>query len=469
MFNGKRYIRSLLTVPLAGLLLVLFASQQASAAPIDSLLPERSEQEITQKWNEWMSEKDKSVTFTETPSAMAPYIAGKISDASLEHALNAANFYRFLSGLEGDLVLDAALNHQAQHGAVVISTSALSHYPPQPVDMPKDFYDLGAKSASSSNLFAAYSSRGNVAVNSIEAYMDDSDASNIAALGHRRWILSTQLKKTGFGVAYRDNKSYANQFSTMQVFDTSRAEKVNYNYSLYPNKGDFPIEAFKSSQAWSVQLNPDVFAKPSQSNVRVEVVRSSDQRTWVLGANHKNSTDPSGAYFNVNNDSYAYNYAIIFRPDQIQSLKENDTFNIRITGLKKKDGSNAEITYQTRFFSVNKTQPNPGVDPGSQEPDPQDILDNFLVKFQYTADRTLKINGTLLKYANQTFTFQIYGPSPDESHIRTVTVNVDARGRFGLTLPNLSASDLNIYMKVSDDITYLITAAGNSNVTYYIN
>lgn len=391
----------------------------------------------------------------------------------MKQALGAANFYRYLSGLEGDLVLDAALNRQAQHGAVVVSTGELTHFPARPADMPKDFFDLGAKSTSSSNLYASYGAQGNLAVKSVEAYMDDSDASNIAALGHRRWILSPQLKKVGFGIAFRDNKNYASHFSTMQVMDTSRSGKLNYNYNLYPNKGAFPIEAFHVSQAWSAQLNPDVFAKPSNSKVQVEIVRSSDQKTWVLGSKTPVSSDPAKAFFNVNTDGYGYNYAVIFRPDNLKSLKAGDTFNVRITGLKRKDGSKAEISYQTRFFSVSNpsqepmTDPqNPGTEPLEPDTGNEEYLDNHLIQFEYIAARTLKVRGTLAAYANKTFSFQIHGPSPEEKHIRTETVKLDANGRFSLTVPNLGVSDLTIYLQVDPSFMYFIPTASNSNVIY---
>lgn len=139
MFIRKKVIRTLLTLPLAGLMFVLLGAQQTLAAPVDSLLPERSQQEINQKWTQWMSNKDQPATYIQPPSTTAPYVAGVLSESSLQQALNAANFYRFLSGLEGDLVLDATLNVQAQHGAVLVSTGPLSHFPARPADMPKDF------------------------------------------------------------------------------------------------------------------------------------------------------------------------------------------------------------------------------------------------------------------------------------------------------------------------------------------
>ncbi|PAF31152.1 S-layer homology domain-containing protein [Paenibacillus sp. 7516] len=373
MVHRKKWMHTLFTLPLTCLLFLMWNAHAAHAEQIDSLLPERSEQEIIQKWNEWMKNDPNSTLFTKAPSVNAPYSAGAVSDTYLAQGLNAANFYRFIAGMQGDLVLDPALNRQAQHGAVVVSTGgSLTHYPKQPADMPTDFYKMGYTSASSSNLYMTSSAEGNIITKSIQAYMNDSDVSNIDRLGHRRWILSPQLQRVGFGIAAnrQEESTYEKYFSAMQVFDQSRTGGTSFNYSLFPNQGAFPIEAFGSTQAWSVQLNRDVFAKPSQSEVQVEMTRLSDQRTWTFNEQNQNTGFPSGyynvdptnktwfnqAYFNVETSGYGYGYAIIFRPDDVQLLKDGDTFNIRITGLKKQDGTTAEISYQTRFFHIEAGQ-----------------------------------------------------------------------------------------------------------------
>lgn len=70
----------------------------------------------------------------------------------------------------------------------------------------------------------------------VKSYISDSDSHNIEIVGHRRWILNPQLKKTGFG--------YADDYSTMQAFDQSREENIDFGYILWPNKGDFPNNFF---------------------------------------------------------------------------------------------------------------------------------------------------------------------------------------------------------------------------------
>ncbi|MDR0267950.1 S-layer homology domain-containing protein [Paenibacillus sp.] len=345
-------------------------STEAMAQEVDSLLPEPSKNEIVEKWNQWIkasSDKENENPFITEPSGQAPYREGTVNANYLKKGLDAANFYRFISGLPADLELDSALNEQAQFGAILLAANGrLSHYPSQPADMPANIYKRGKESTSSSNIFTSYRTQENIFFKSVRYYMDDSDVSNIDRLGHRRWILNPALQKVGFGLAFKTEKDGLKvYYSPMQVFDKSRLG-LGYNYILYPNKGGFPLEAFRSQQAWSVLLNPSVFQQPSSSEVEVELTRQSDQKKWVFNQNMQNeefplsysNVDPNNlawhqqAYFNVETTSYGYNHAIIFRPDLLSPLHNGDQFKVHITGLKKLDGTSAEISYQTSFFSI---------------------------------------------------------------------------------------------------------------------
>jgi DNA-directed RNA polymerase subunit H (RpoH/RPB5) len=335
------------------LFLYLCYSSAAYAEQVDSLLPERSQAEIVEKWNAWMADaNDAAEPFEVLPSTQSPYAAGKLSKAYLQKGLNAANFFRYLARLPSDLVLDDALNDQAQHGAVLVSTyGALNHTPPNPGDMPDDFYSIGYKSTSSSNLYYEYGlSGGNVLFHSVKAYMNDADPSNIAVVGHRRWILSPQLYKVGFGLAEHTlSNGYLGKFSSMQVFDRSRAETVDFNYTAFPSAGYFPMDVFDVNEPWSVQLNPSRFERPSSDEVKVTLTRKRTGQTWTFDYR---DTDRSGKYFNVDTINYGYVYAIIFRPDGIGQFDPNDTFTVRITGLKLMDGTDATIEYDTNFFAI---------------------------------------------------------------------------------------------------------------------
>ncbi|MGG4032090.1 S-layer homology domain-containing protein [Paenibacillus cisolokensis] len=363
MHNRRKGLLKYFSLAAGSILLSLWLPHAAFAepVPVDSLLPERSEKEIAAKWNQWMKNAHDAGdgAFAEIPSSKSPYRAGKLKDGYLEKGLNAANFYRFVSGLPADLVLDESLNRQAQHGAVTIAANGrLTHNPVQPEDMPQDFFELGEKSAGSSNIYWTTSGTDNVLVRSVEAYMDDSDSSNIDRVGHRRWILSPQLKRIGFGLAAASNGKQDGYYSAMQVFDQSREGQLDFNYILYPNKGAFPLDVFEGNQAWSVHLNPSRFQQPELSDVRVELTRLSDRKTWVFDEKTRKETRSSsrsaadGLYFNVDTARYGYTYGIIFRPDETQLIEDGERFAVRITGLKKTDGTDAEIAYETRFFRV---------------------------------------------------------------------------------------------------------------------
>lgn len=367
-------------VLLSCLCLFLWQPREVSAEQVESGLPVRSIKEVNDKWKQWMEQADQELpVFRETPSASSPYSPGSVHEAYLNQGLNVVNFYRFISGLEGDLVLDATLNKQAQHGAVLVAaTGQLNHYPSQPADMPDSFYQLGYQSAGRSNLYYVYGEKGNQLVNSVFSYMDDSDLFNIDKLGHRRWILSPQLQKVGFGLAATHNAqlNQTEYYSAMQVFDSSRSEAADYRYSLYPNQGAFPIEAFGAQQAWSVHLNPQHFQEPRLSDVQVKLTRLADQKTWQFNqsmqpANFPRAGSPSQAndpawqqqaYFNVDPEIYGGGYAVIFRPDDVKLLQDGDQYQVTITGLTKTDGTPAQISYQTEFFHIGRTQEAPRED-----------------------------------------------------------------------------------------------------------
>ena len=134
--------------------------------------------------------------FDQVPSCSAPYGAGKVKTNALQAAADRLNALRQIAGLPA-VQLDLTLSEQAQYGAVIIAAQgALSHTPSQPADMDDAFYNKAYEATSSSNLYA-----GKTLTTAVDGFMDDSDASNIDRLGHRRWQLNPQLGKVGFGYA----------------------------------------------------------------------------------------------------------------------------------------------------------------------------------------------------------------------------------------------------------------------------
>ena len=73
-------------------------------------------------------------TFAVQPSTKNPYAAGRLSDTSLNNALNALNFVRYIAGIPYDVTLDDTYIQMAQAGALVLNVNAkgLDHFPPRP-------------------------------------------------------------------------------------------------------------------------------------------------------------------------------------------------------------------------------------------------------------------------------------------------------------------------------------------------
>jgi hypothetical protein len=232
--------------------------------------------------------------YDEAPSARSPYSIGRVNDGYLADGLKMFNFYRFLAGLSDDVVIDDSLTNRAQHGAVLLEASGVfSHEPPKPADMDDAFYNEGLASTTSSNISFYSSVPGTPKIDSaLLGQMSDVDASNVDRIGHRRWILSYQLKKTAFGAAH-SGKSW---YFTVQVLDDGRYETNYPDYTLWPNESAFPQNFFNRNAPWSIQLNSFIYAEPTPQEVTVTLNRRRDSRTWIFSAS---DTDKSGKYFNI--------------------------------------------------------------------------------------------------------------------------------------------------------------------------
>lgn len=337
----------------------------------------KTKEQIKFKWKQYapIFEGNPYVT---VPTTQQPHKTGVIQDAFIDDGVKMANFVRYLADLPDDLEVSDDLNRQAQHGAVLLTAhGSLSHTPPQPTDMELSFYEKGYKSTSSSNLaYYGYYSTGSLThftdqiipvyewslANSVRLYMRDEDDINLVHVGHRRWILNPNLKKVGFGYGHTLSsddkwKSIFEAFSTMQIFDVSRAEPFDYEYIAWPNRGYFPTEFFKVSESpknsdpWSLSLNPKKFQQPRLADITVTLKRVSDQRVWTLNQqDQKMGIDKE--YLNISIQNIGVPYCVIFRPNQIEQYNPGDNYEVNVKGLKNLLGQNVEIDYTVSFFSL---------------------------------------------------------------------------------------------------------------------
>ncbi len=287
-----------------------------------------------------------SQVFDVQPSCSAPYAAGKLSSAALQAALDRLNALRRISGIPA-ASLSSQWSETAQYGAVVLGAlGTLSHTPSQPAGMDKSFFDKGYSATYSSNLSA-----GRTLVAAVDGLMDDYTAGNITSAGHRRWQLSPALKKVGFG--YVNNGNGYRSFVDEKVFDRnegfSSAHSMDYDSFGWPAAGYFPNDMafFSGHTPWTVELNPDVYAKPSGITVKI----SGGGKNWTLSGSYPAAD--SGKYLHVEAGdpwNYGGSHCIIFRPDGV--TKYEGVYTVEIDGLKHKDGSAAPFAYTVEFFST---------------------------------------------------------------------------------------------------------------------
>ncbi len=318
--------------------------------------------------------------FEETPSLQAPHSAGKLTEDSLQLALNRLNLLRRLAGLPR-VEWSEELNTAAQHGAVLLAGTPFSHQPEKPEEMSQEFYDQAISALAAANLAGGVSPS-----KAVDLFMSDSDilkdadgnvdevSSNLALLGHRRWQLSPLLGKVGFGYAYDDpaddpvaeptpaaEESGApgeetepelprfnyRHYVVEQVLDTS-AEYFDYDFIGWPASGKFPNDVFNGSTAWSISLNEEKYQDPVKEELTVTLSRA-DETVWIFKGDETYSV-ADGNYFNVEYSAYGISNCIIFRPENIENY--DGVYRVEVQGLKDLAGNPAEFVYEVDFFDA---------------------------------------------------------------------------------------------------------------------
>src|SRR5690625_1020661 len=338
--------------------------------------PQTEKQQIRAKWATYKPTYEGSPYEIE-PQVYATYKIGKLHDDFIQDGVNMANFMRYLAGLPDDLVATDTLNERAQHGAVLLQAfGELTHYPQQPADMPDRFYEQGALSTKSSNISQyRYSTTGQTMdvlaglspgssltlASSVDHYMRDEDDSNVATVGHRRWILNPSLKQVGFGYSHRYTEEgewkHYERYATMEIMDRgARAAEIDYDHVAWPSAGYFPTDLFGSSEKygsdpWSISLNPDRYKTPNINQVQVTLTELDSGQSWTLDQTHIR-LQAKKAFFQVNLVGYGIPYAIIFRPDETAQYGDGSHYEVKVTGLQDASGRSTEINYETIFFDL---------------------------------------------------------------------------------------------------------------------
>lgn len=315
---------------------------------VQETISARTEQQLLEKWRTYLPmDIDSSKLFEVTPKTSSPYSAGKLQQNVLLDGLNATNFARYLAGLPDDITLDNSIAEQQQAGAIInAKNGSLSHYPNKPNNMSDSFYELAVSSSKSSNLSAGRSTLYDTV---FKGYMSDNGNNNLDTVGHRRWIINPQMKQTMFGFAVDPHSTYGT-YSSMYAFNQDRdMNEVTYDYIAWPSAGIFPTEILGSSDPWSVSLNTTIYDKKNVSDIKVTLTRERDKKVWNFDSTDR---DYSGDFFNVNLSNYGVDFAIIFRPGNIDSYVDEDKFNVNITGLHTLAGESTSLSYTTSLVQL---------------------------------------------------------------------------------------------------------------------
>lgn len=277
---------------------------------------------------------DPGETYAQAPSLTAPFSLGKVNDAFLQDGLNAINYVRAVAGLE-PVTMSAEKNEAAQYGAVLLAASGqFGHYPTQSEGIPDDLYQKGAAATKTSNLGYGHANLSRFTL----SCMDDSDQSNIAAVGHRRWLLDPNLTSVGLG--------YAGTISVTQVTNGIVQPWAGPDHITWPSEGVFPAELVDSNLAWSCSLDPDRYTGTNWEGLTVTVTDSAGNR-WSKQAVSR--TDITGSFVLLSGTFYGDAPAVIFRPEGL-NLQPGRQLTVEISGLATKGEGTASISYTVKLF-----------------------------------------------------------------------------------------------------------------------
>ncbi len=292
--------------------------------------------------------------YIEKPILDPPYKAGTLNADMIVSATDMVGFVRMLAYLPSVIIDNTEWNDVAQHASLTnYANDVLSHFPTQPSGMHDDLYDKAVIGAKTSNIYYGMYLAGQMELkNTIIGYMDDSDDTNIKVLGHRRWLIHPNLDQIGVGYVTDGVKTY----SAIRVFDDQNNDFFNTknkaDYVAWPSAEAFPLNFFEPHTAWSVSLNQNIYDNSKIDNIKVTLKNESTGITSTFNQNElKLQSSGTQKYFNIDINGFGEPFCIIFRADD-QNIKAGEIYSVHVEGIYKKDGTETELKYITRFFDM---------------------------------------------------------------------------------------------------------------------
>lgn len=346
-----------------------------------------SQKKIVEAYKKYTADNEKlgeNGVYSKQPNVLS-FDAGELSSAYVNNAGDNLNFIRMLAGLSG-VDVNASLNESAQYGALVSAANKkIAHSPKKPDGMSDNIFKLCNDACAWSNLYSRTPEGKNKQFRyAFVSYMcDNNSASNLAGMGHRRWILNPHLVRTGFGqAAYPKDENTTSAFgaAVMRVtkgeFDKVDPEKSDcgdYDFISWPSSGNFPVDEGSFNYAaptipWSITLNPAKYAAPAAANVKITITRETDKKSWRFDASDvRTPASKNDKYMLINTKGYGVNNAIIFNlgsaysessllRDSVSHLNGDAAemrYSVQVSGIKTTAGAETTLNYRINFFDIN--------------------------------------------------------------------------------------------------------------------
>ncbi|CAB4608301.1 unannotated protein [freshwater metagenome] len=245
---------------------------------------------------------------------------GTTSSAFQLSVLQRVNWYRMMAGLPN--VGYNSTHHAAAQAGTLISAAegALTHTPSANA---RCYTSLGYTGTSSSNLALGLSG-----TKAIDAYIDD-EGDNNTFVGHRRWILSRELRNVATGDSPQISTPTKTYWASnaLFVFDTQNPVSARDGGVAWPPPGYVPA--------------PSVYARWSYV---------------LLGADFTNAqvvvTGPDGPVStSIQSRSDFMGPGIVFTPNIVRSRVADKTYTVVISGITGAPSST--VTYSTTLVPIN--------------------------------------------------------------------------------------------------------------------
>ena len=270
---------------------------------------------------------DFETQYSEESSTTQPYAPGKLTDETLNSALDTLNLMRYIAGIS-DVELSDTYNQFSQAGSLISAINGkISYYPAQPEGMSDELYNKGYGGCNSGSISCSDYSNLNRTI--VDEWMADS--SNIKTVENRRWILNPNMKATGFGqvgiykTMYINDSMYDNDENLLSTAKVAWPAQVT------------PIEYFDEESPWSLTIGSYI---SDSSDVTVKVTCKNTNEEWNLTPGKS-----SKGYLYVDNNIYGEQGCIIFRPSGF-SCEDGSVYNVTATG------EFGTVSYDVEFFKL---------------------------------------------------------------------------------------------------------------------